>query len=67
MNDEQFFESLYKNYIIKERNSSCFIGMNSKQEQLRDLAIRFTKDEALEFIQDKDNLIIETIGRKFRE
>lgn len=48
------FESVYRGYVIKEKNSSMFVGPTTEMYRvvLRNMAARFTKDEAVDYIQN---------------
>lgn len=48
------FESLYAGYVIKDRRSNYFIGPDSLRNRvvLRNMAERFTKQGAFEWVQN---------------
>lgn len=46
------FDDIYENYVIFEKESQMFIGIDSNQYRIamREHAARFTKKDALEYI-----------------
>lgn len=54
MKNQKKFEEIYRSYVIKEKDDDCFVGPSNEmyRVRLREWAARFTKQEALDYIEN---------------
>jgi hypothetical protein len=59
--EDKAFEDLYHGYVIRNKNSNVFISSSDDTCRFRSIAERFTKKEAMAYIQRANNnkLVIE--------